>query len=191
MMTTEKPKCYLCGSTEVIDFFEEFTHDIIAQTDESNNNRDSIITAAKKMMKAAELCALITIDDSGYPSARTMDPFLPDDSMVVWLGTNLNSKKVKEIKKNSKVALYYQSPQKIGYVLIKGNAYIVDDVNKKQTYWKEEWSRFYSDEKSNYVLIKIIPNKLELLDYQNGIFGDPNTWEIPSVEFNNKSCILN
>ena len=135
-------------------------------------------------MKAAELCALITIDDSGYPSARTMDPFLPDDSMVVWLGTNLNSKKVKEIKKNSKVALYYQSPQKIGYVLIKGNAYIVDDVNKKQTYWKEEWSRFYSDEKSNYVLIKIIPNKLELLDYQNGIFGDPNTWEIPSVEFN-------
>ena len=155
-----------------------------AQENEALFNRDTLITAARKMMETARYCALITLDETGYPVARTMDPFLPKDDMVVWLGTNINSKKVREIKNDSRVSLYYQSPNGVGYVLIEGQAYLVDDTLKKQIYWKKEWSRFYSEEKSNYILIKIIPEKLELLDYQHGIIGDTKTWAVPFVEFN-------
>ena len=157
---------------------------IFAQENEKTHfDRDTIITAARKMMETARYCALITLDETGHPDARTMDPFSPDDDMVVWLGTNLNSRKVKQIKNDLRVTLYYQAPNEVGYVIIKGQAYIVDDTLKKQTYWKEEWSRFYSDKKSNYTLIKVVPDKLEIIDYQHGITGDSKTWAVPFVKF--------
>ncbi len=150
---------------------------------ETQFNRDTLVTAARKMIETARYCTLITLDDTGQPDARIMDPFSPDDDMVVWLGTNLNSEKIKQITDDSRVTLYYQDPNEAGYVVIKGHSYMVDDSLKKQTYWKKEWSRFYSENKSNYTLIKVIPDKLEIIDYQHGIFGDSKTWAAPFVEF--------
>jgi len=146
-------------------------------------NRDTLINVSKQIMGSARYCALITLDEKGNPDARIMDPFLPNDEMVIWFGTNLNSRKVKQIKNDSRVTLYYQEPNEAGYVLIKGQAYIVDDILKKQKYWKKEWSGFYSEDKSNYTLIKVIPEKLEILDYQHGITGDSETWAAPSINF--------
>lgn len=146
-------------------------------------DRDTLITTARIMMETARYCAIITLDTTGHPDVRIMDPFSPDADMVVWLGTNLNSRKVKQIMDDSRVTLYYQAPNKVGYVVIKGQAYIVDDTLKKQIYWKEEWSSFYSDKKSNYTLIKVVPDKLEIIDYQHGITGDSKTWAVPFVKF--------
>ena len=147
-------------------------------------NRDTLITTSRIMMETVRYCAVITLDTTGHPDVRIMDPFLPDKDMVVWLGTNLNSRKVKQITEDSRVTLYYQGPNEVGYVVIKGQAYMVDDSIKKQIYWKEEWSRFFSENKSNYTLIKVVPDKLEIIDYQHGIFGDPKTWAVPFVIFN-------
>ena len=33
----------------------------------------------------------------------------------------------------------------------------------------------YKDRKENYLLIKVIPKKLEVLDYKHGIFGNKKT----------------
>ena len=82
-------------------------------------------------MHSARFCALITIDESGSSHARTMDPFDPDENMIVWLGTNRNSRKVREIKNNPNVTLFYTQNKGVGYVSIIGNATIVDDKEKK------------------------------------------------------------
>jgi general stress protein 26 len=150
---------------------------------ETQYNRDTLITTARTMMEAVRYCALITLDSTGHPDARIMDPFLPDDNMVIWLGTNINSRKVKQIENDSRVTLYYQAPNEAGYVVIKGQAFIVQDSLKKQMYWKKEWGRFYSEDTSNYTLIKVIPEKLEAIDYHHGIFGDSKTWDVPFVKF--------
>jgi general stress protein 26 len=147
-------------------------------------NRDTLLVAAKELIASTPYCALITLDTTGYPVARTMDPFPPDKKMVVWLGTNKNSRKVQEIKNDSHVTLYYADSKGMGYVLIMGYAYLVDDQVKKQAYWKNEWDRFYSEQKSEYILIKVVPFRLEILDYGRGIVGDPQTWSVPFVEFN-------
>ena len=154
-----------------------------AQENATLYNRDTLITTAKKMMETTRYCALITLDTTGHPDARTMDPFSPDSNMVVWLGTSIDSRKVKQIKNDSRVTLYYLDRNAAGYVVIKGQAYIVQDSLKKQTYWKKAWSRFYSEDKSEYTLIKVIPEKLEVIDYQHGIFGDSKTVEVPFVKF--------
>jgi general stress protein 26 len=134
-------------------------------------------------MKAVRYCALITVESTGESHARAMEPFLPDENMVVFLGTNRKSRKVQEIGNNPKVTLYYSDDRGAGYVAIIGTASLVDDPKDKAVRWREEWDEFYKDQKENYLLIKVIPEKLEILNYKHGILGDTETWRTPSVMF--------
>lgn len=149
----------------------------------STTNPDTLLSIARTYISAVRYCAIITVDSTGRPHAREMDPFLPDENMVVFLGTNRNSRKVQELQSNSKVTLYYSDDRGEGYVAIIGTAMLVDTPKEKSVYWKKEWDKFYKDQKENYLLIKVIPDKLEILNYKQGIFGDKETWEAPSVEF--------
>lgn len=45
--------------------------------------RDSIIAAAREIIGMQKYCALITVDSSGKPQVRTMNPFPPEDDMTV------------------------------------------------------------------------------------------------------------
>lgn len=147
-------------------------------------SQDFLVNAAKEMMTSTGYCALITLDNSGHPQARIMNPFLPEDDLTVWFGTNNASRKVKEIKNDPRVTVYYQPGDASGYAVLTGKAYLVDDNEMKKKYWKKEWENFYSEGKSNYLLIKVIPDKLEIIDYSNNITGDPDTWAVPRVILN-------
>ena len=155
-----------------------------AQINQSEQNyRDTLIVAAKEIINSAKYCALITTDSMGEIHVRTMDPFSPEDNMVIWLGTNSSTRKVKEIKNNHNVALYYNDPKGIGYVVINGKAQIIDDPEEINKRWKEEWTRFYPNRQKDYILIKVVPEKMEVINYKLGIAGDPVTWLVPFVEF--------
>jgi general stress protein 26 len=95
-----------------------------------------------------------------------MDPFEPDENMVIWLGTNRNSRKVREIRNDPKVNLYYTQNKGFGYVSITGIAELVDDKAKKSVLWKDEWKNFYDQQRENYILMKVIPERLELINYK-------------------------
>jgi len=150
-------------------------------------DRQSLISAAREIMKTARYCALITLDSNGRPQARTMDPFPPADNMVVWLGTNPNSRKVREIRRDAHVTLYYAVKEDQAYVAISGRARIITDAKAKARYWKDEWKDFYPDREKGYVLITVIPQKLEVVDVKHGIIGGNSiTWEPPSFTFGNR-----
>ena len=157
---------------------------IFAQELESTTSeQDTLLSVARQYIENVRFCSLVTIDSEGYPHARTMDPFQPNENWIIWLGTNPKSRKVNEIRNNPKVTLYYSSNEGEGYVSVIGTASLVNDQSKKDSLWKDEWSRFYKDRKENYLLIKVVPKKLELLNYKLGIFGDKETWKTPSVAF--------
>ena len=88
---------------------------------------------------------------------------------------NPKSRKVNEIRSNPKVTLYHTGNKEEGYVSLIGTAGLVNDQSKKDSLWKDKWSMFYKDRKENYLLIKVIPKKLEVLDYKHGIFGNKKT----------------
>jgi len=158
---------------------------IVAQNAQSSLwESDSLISAAHQIIESARYCALITLDKAGMPNVRTMDPFKPEEKMVIWMGTNSNSRKVNEIRNDSRVTMYYADPDGAGYVVINGNAILVNDQEEKERWWKKEWDAFYPEDKNNYLLIKVVPNKLEILSYKHGITGDPETWRVPAIDFN-------
>lgn len=141
-----------------------------------------LLGAAREIMSSARYCALITVDSIGRAQARTLDPFPPDENMVVWLGTNSRSRKVREIRRNPRVTLYYFDREGQGYVTISGIARLVNNPKEKAKRWKEEWKDFYPDRTRDYLLIAVTPEKLEVISEKRKITGDPRTWLPPSVE---------
>jgi general stress protein 26 len=149
-------------------------------------DRESLLAAAREIMTTARYCALITLDSNGRPHARTMDPFPPAENMVVWLGSNAKSRKVAEIRRHHRVTLYYFVRDDQAYVTIAGRARIVQDAAAKITHWKDEWKDFYPDGRKNYLLIEVIPERLELISVKQGIIGDSITWTPPAVRFRHR-----
>ena len=155
-----------------------------SQKKDSLNNQ--LISAAKEIMANAGTCALITLDEEGRPRVRTMDAFLPEDDFTVWFGTNPKSRKVNQIKNDSRVTLYYLDKDGSGYVTILGKAQLVDDQREKEKRWKAEWEAFYPDKNESYLLIKVTPEWMEVVSYAYGLTGDPVTWEPPKILFDSK-----
>ena len=140
-----------------------------------------LISAAKEIMTAAGTCALTTLDEEGRPRVRAMSPFIPEDDLTVWFGTNPKSRKVNQIKNDPRVTLFYLDSDASGYVMIHGVAKIIDDSNKEEKYWKDEWESFYPNRPEDYLLIKVSPLWMETISYTRGIFGDNTTWQPPKV----------
>lgn len=138
---------------------------------------------AGEVIIASKNCALITVDSLGVAHARTMDPFVPEEDFTIWLATNPKSNKVKEIRRNPKVTLYYFDKEDSGYVTVQGIATLIDSQKAKEKFWKEEWKNFYKDRKTDYLLIKVTPSKLDLISEKHNILGDSITWESPEIGF--------
>lgn len=159
---------------------------ILVQSQEKKDskiNNEKLIKAAKEIIQNAKTCALITIDNKGIARVRTMDPFPPEDNLIVWFGTNSNSRKVTQIQENPKVTLYYEDPDKTGYVTIYGIATIVSDVAEKEKHWKTKWKDFYPNYPKGYTLIKVIPKWMEVVSETRDILGDTKTWKPQRVTF--------
>ncbi len=148
-------------------------------------SRSDLIVAAREIIASQQYCALITQDEQGRSQARTVNPFAPDDNMIVWIATSTLTHKVQQIRRDSRVTLYYCDHAKAtGYVAINGKADLVDDraemVKRKRAYWDTAFPGF-----KNLVLIKVIPEHLDVINYSRGALNDPVTWHAPSVEFKN------
>lgn len=146
------------------------------------DREDAILRAAREIIAGSDYAALVTIGLDGFPSVRMMDAFEPDEGMVVWMGTNTLSRKVEEIRHNPKVAVYFADAKAPGYVTIRGTARLVDDPAETRARWKEGWTAFYREDRSNYILIEVRAERIEVVNYPSGIVSEADTWAAPAVD---------
>ena len=150
---------------------------------QSKIERDTVLIAAREIMKETNYCGLTTVDSTGQPQMRTMNPFPLNDELIIWFATSRSSRKVREIRNNPKVCVYYADHITAkGYVNITGTAEILDDkellTKMKRDYWNgiPNWQNIF-------VLIKITPKTMEVINYKHGLNNDPNTFRAPSIVF--------
>lgn len=146
-------------------------------------SRDSLLAGAKDIIIQTSYCGLVTVDAEGHPQVRTMNPFPVKEDFIIWFATSRTSEKVKEIRNNPNVNVYFADHVKaIGYVSIAGKAEVIDDkellVKMKRDYWEG-----ISNWKDIFVLIKIKPVAMEVIDYKHGINNDPHSSKAPSIQF--------
>ena len=134
-----------------------------------------ILETAKSSMKSAEYCMLITLGEGGEANARLVQPFEPEPDMTIWVGTWSKSRKVREVRRDSRVTLAFYDKESTAYVTLLGLAQIENDLNKKRKYWREEWIGFIPQgpEGDDYVLVKFIPFRIELMSFGSGVLRQP------------------
>ncbi|MGE5499368.1 MAG: pyridoxamine 5'-phosphate oxidase family protein [Syntrophothermus sp.] len=137
--------------------------------------RDSLIKIARKIIDSAGTCMLITVDENNKPHARVMDPFTPDEHMVVRMGTNPNMRKVEQIKKNQNVVVFYYDKTSMSYVTLEGKAKLLEDAVSKTKYFKSYWDRYYPNPESDFVVIEATPERMEVLSYQYNMLWNMET----------------
>lgn len=143
--------------------------------------RDTLVAAALDIIKQTAFCGLVTVDSTGQPQIRTMNPFPMKDKIEIWFATSRTSRKAREIKNNPRVNVYWADHvYAIGYVNITGTAEVIDDkdllMKMKREYWEgiPNW-------KDIFVLIKITPITLEVINYKRGVNNDAMTFKAPWV----------
>jgi general stress protein 26 len=136
---------------------------------------DQLLASARAIMKEADYCFFMTHGESGEIDARLMHPFEPDAEFNVWLGASPRSRKVREILKQKSATLAYISPRSTAYVTIVGTAAIEKDLNLKRKYWRAYWTDMYpgGPENDEYVLIKIMPYRIEFMNFTNAALPQP------------------
>lgn len=154
-----------------------------AAAQKATRSRADLIGVARRIMEAAHFATLVTVDSTGAPQARIMDAFPPDSQIVVWLGTNPRTRKVAQIRRDPRVAISYFDPQALAYVTVLGRARLVDDPAEKQRRFKPAWARMYPDRDRDYLLIRVTPERFELLSVRDGVMVDSLTWRTPAVRF--------
>jgi general stress protein 26 len=161
-------------------FFSGIRSTISAQTVVS---RDTMKIAALEIINDTHYCALVTIDSTGQPQIRTMNPFPAKDDLITWFATSRTSRKVKEIRNNPKVCVYYADHVAAkGYVSITGTAQVIDDKELLLKMKRDYWSGI-PDWQNRFVLIKVIPKSLEVINYKHNLVNDKDTFRAPSVTF--------
>ncbi len=136
---------------------------------------DQLLAIAREIMKEADYCFFMTHGESGEINARLMHPFEPDPEFNVWLGASPNSRKVREILKQSKVTLAFINPRSTAYVTIVGTAVLDSNPDLKRKYWRSYWSDMYpgGPDHDDYILIKIIPYRVEFMNFANAALPQP------------------
>lgn len=114
----------------VVIFTAVFSSELNAQT---TVNRDTLIVATQEIIRETTYCALVTMDSTGQPQVRTMNPFPANNELL---------------------------------------------VKMKRDYWNgiPNWQDIF-------VLIKVVPRTLEVINYKHGLNNDPNTFKAPSITF--------
>lgn len=144
----------------------------------------SIVAAAREVMADARYATMVTLGPDGRPQARIVDPFAPEEDLTVWIATNANTRKVREIAADPRVTLLYFDRDGASYVTLIGDGVAVNDPAMKARYWKTEWAAFYPDEYrgEDYLLIKVTVRRLEVSAERLGILNDPVTWRPAIVD---------
>ena len=144
---------------------------------------DSLFKVAHMIIDSARCSVLVSVDEEGRPHAREMDPFDPDENMVIWFATNPNTRKVQQIRNNPNVAVFYYDTKGMSYVSINGKAELVNDPAEKERHWKTYWKRYYPDRDKDMILIKVIPERMELISYKYKLFWKNESFMPQYIEF--------
>ncbi|MFT5012455.1 MAG: general stress protein 26 [Patiriisocius sp.] len=141
-----------------------------------------VLSLARDVINKVRYGALISMGEAGQPRSRIVDAFPPDDDFVIYVATKPNTRKVKQIRNQPKVTLFYFDPESRNYVSVMGNATLIEADDVKVAMRREADSdRIYPNFPDDYLLIKVEPSAVEGL--LPGYRGDKETWMPARVEF--------
>lgn len=94
----------------------------------------------------------------GNPGASD---FCRNQRFTCYFATSAASDKVREIRADASVAVYYSDPDQTHGVELRGRAEILTDAELRRTLWQEGWRIYWRGgaEDPDYVVLRLIPTQ--------------------------------
>ncbi len=141
-------------------------------------NKNEAISLMVELMEISDVCYLSTIDEKNFPQTRAMlnlrnprqYPGLApiyikhENDFLVYFTTNTSSQKIRQIKNNPNVSVYYSKPGEWRGLMLGGKIEIVADQNIKNSTWQDGWKDYYPGgvDDPDYSVLQLKPDILKL-----------------------------
>ncbi len=135
-----------------------------------------------KLMKAVEDAYLGTIDSDGFPQIRVMANLRNqkmcntapeifkshDEDFLLYMATGHSSDKMKQIRANPKISVYFYKAGEMHTLRLVGSAEEINDLELKKQLWQDEWEMHWPGgvEDPELVIIRLEP------DYAKGWYNE-------------------
>jgi pyridoxamine 5'-phosphate oxidase len=96
-----------------------------------------------ELIKNSKTCVVATLDENSYPNMRAMLNLEHVGLKIVWLSTNLPSKKVKQIAQNEKGGVYFFNEASFQGLRLIGDFKIRQDQEAREKLWQPGFERYY------------------------------------------------
>jgi general stress protein 26 len=126
-----------------------------------------------EIMKKTCSHAYLATCDEDQPVVRSVSPIVEDD-MALWVTTFVSANKVKQIKKNPKVCLFFaEQPSGEKRAAVYGKAEVVSDLGTKKRVWglaTFNLSEYFPDgpESDAFGLLRVAPAEIRWSDSWTG-----------------------
>lgn len=131
-----------------------------------------------ELMEISKACYLTTIDENNLPQTRAMmnlrnssqyPAFVPvfkkhNTDFLIYFSTNTSSNKVRQIKNNQNVSVYYSKPDEWLGLMLGGKIEIITDPGIKKLLWQDNWTMYYPGgvPDDDYTVLQFKPDILKL-----------------------------
>ena len=127
----------------------------------------------EKLIDAAGVSIIGSIDESGYPNSKAMLPPRKREGLeTFYFTTNTSSMRVGQYKNNGKACLYFFDRRFFRGVMLLGKMEVLTDQKSKDMIWEESDTMYYplGVTDPDYCVLKFSSEKIRV--YQN--FGSRN-----------------
>ncbi len=129
--------------------------------------------ACLNLMETTDVMYLSTVGSDGFPQMRVMGNLRNkeqcriaeelfaghDEDFLIYMLTGHSSDKMKQIRANSKVSVYFCNSAQFHTLLLVGNIEEIGDLDLKKRIWQDEWKIHWpgGPEDPEFIMLKLLP----------------------------------
>ena len=105
--------------------------------------KEQAIQDALALADDATIAMLGTNGDDGYPNIKAMIKMENEGLKTIWFSTNTSSKRVAQLKRDSKVCVYFVDMDQWKGLMLVGTIEVLQDVESRQRLWRPGYEKYY------------------------------------------------
>ncbi len=104
---------------------------------------EQAIQDALALAGGATIAMLGTNGDDGYPNIKAMIKMENEGLKTIWFSTNTSSKRIAQLKRDSKVCVYFVDMDQWKGLMLVGTVEVLQDMESRQRLWRPGYEKYY------------------------------------------------
>lgn len=97
----------------------------------------------KKLVKSSRDIIVCSIDDNGFPNAKTMFQLKGDGLRTFWFSTNTSAIRTGQFQKRPEACIYFVDHADFHGLMLTGRMQVLTDDSTKLSFWKDGDEKYY------------------------------------------------